>query len=168
MWNSFAHGQKGWRGREREREKFIDNQIDDWRSVSTTPLQGDTAAGHSWRKSWERAQRLTMSHHLRPETASQYLFFCALLTFTDAWWCGDSPGMGVLFLINSLARSIYLSLSARAATRKTSALLTNLNHFSLKGGERRRRRGGRLIWMKYGKSPPLVQSHWIQQLVCST
>ena len=41
------------RERERERdslggEKFIDNQIDDWRSVSTTPLQGDTAAGHSW------------------------------------------------------------------------------------------------------------------------
>jgi len=36
-------------GRERERhtqrEQFIDNQIDDWRSVSTTPLQGDTAAG---------------------------------------------------------------------------------------------------------------------------
>ena len=35
-------------GRERGREKFIDNQIDDWRSVSTTPLQGDTAAGHLW------------------------------------------------------------------------------------------------------------------------
>ncbi len=36
-------------GREREREereKFIDNQIDDCRSVSTTPLHGDTAAGH--------------------------------------------------------------------------------------------------------------------------
>ena len=31
-----------------ERERFIDNQIDDRRSVSTTPLQGDTAAGHSW------------------------------------------------------------------------------------------------------------------------
>jgi len=73
-----------------------------------------------------------MSHHLRPETASQYLFFCALSTFTDAWWCGDSPGMGVLFLINSLARSIYLSLSARAATRKTSALLTNLTTSVLK------------------------------------
>jgi hypothetical protein len=36
------------REREREREKFIDNQIDDRRSESTTPLQGDTAAGHSW------------------------------------------------------------------------------------------------------------------------
>ena len=36
------------RERESERGKFIDNQIDDWRSVSTTPLQGDTAAGHSW------------------------------------------------------------------------------------------------------------------------
>ena len=36
------------REREREREKFINNQIDDWRSVSTTPLVGDTAAGHSW------------------------------------------------------------------------------------------------------------------------
>jgi hypothetical protein len=36
------------RARERERQKFIDNQIDDCRSVSTTPLQGDTAAGHSW------------------------------------------------------------------------------------------------------------------------
>ena len=35
------------REREREREKFIDNQIDDLRSVSTTPLVGDTAAGHS-------------------------------------------------------------------------------------------------------------------------
>ena len=34
----------GWGGR----EKFIDKQIDDRRSVSTTPLQGDTAAGHSW------------------------------------------------------------------------------------------------------------------------
>ena len=32
--------------RKREREKFIDNQVDDRRSV--TPLQGDTAAGHSW------------------------------------------------------------------------------------------------------------------------
>jgi hypothetical protein len=70
-----------------------------------------------------------MSHHLRPETASQYLFFCALSTFTDAWWCGDSPGMGVPFLIHSLARSIYLSLSAR---RKTSALLTNLTTSVLK------------------------------------
>ena len=28
------------REREREREKFIDDQIDDSRSVSTTPLQG--------------------------------------------------------------------------------------------------------------------------------
>ena len=36
------------REREKEREKFVDNQIDDLRSVSTTPLQGDTAAGHSW------------------------------------------------------------------------------------------------------------------------
>jgi hypothetical protein len=35
------------REREREREMFIDNQIDDWRSVSTTPLQGDTAKGHT-------------------------------------------------------------------------------------------------------------------------
>ena len=43
-------GREGGKGeeREREREKFIDNQIDDCRSVSTTPLQGDTAAGHSW------------------------------------------------------------------------------------------------------------------------
>ena len=37
------------RERERERERsFFDNQIDDCRSVSTTPLVGDTAAGHSW------------------------------------------------------------------------------------------------------------------------
>ena len=37
--------QQGWGG---EREEFIDNQIDGSRSVSTTPLSGDTASGHSW------------------------------------------------------------------------------------------------------------------------
>ena len=36
------------REREREREKFIDNQMDDRRSVSKTPLVVDMAAGHSW------------------------------------------------------------------------------------------------------------------------
>ena len=44
---------------EREREKFMDNQIDDWRSVSTTPLSGDTASGHSWAMRW--AQRMAAS-----------------------------------------------------------------------------------------------------------
>ena len=37
-----------------EREEFIYNQIDGSRSVSTTPLSGDTASGHSWSSMWRR------------------------------------------------------------------------------------------------------------------
>jgi hypothetical protein len=41
------------REREREREVYLQS-IDDWRSVSSTPLPGDTASGRSWPSIWRR------------------------------------------------------------------------------------------------------------------
>jgi hypothetical protein len=54
-------GERGGEGGEREREareKLIDNQMDDWRSVSTTPLVGDTrcVCGRRERKEGERGR----------------------------------------------------------------------------------------------------------------
>jgi hypothetical protein len=55
---SLTDASKHWQTeREREREKFIYNEIEYSRSVSTTPLAGDTASGRSWPSIWREREK---------------------------------------------------------------------------------------------------------------